>query len=1222
MTAAMESPRDDSWYLSVEQAIRALDPQAFPVSPRVLRRVLRGDLDLPSLWNRLPHAHSLVIRRERLNWLVATDELGAHPHERLPEQLLLLARPEEDQLQTFDRQQLLAFYWRALFHARLDAQLQERLLSRPDCDAIVQQRIEALGQTEFDEVHAVLKQELLLMHPGDRSWVYAEFAATWFELQYFAPELLPAYFPSLTNPPAVDSLLRQECDPDSLFECTRPPELPAVLRLSDGSLTAEIPLPLQPLPQRVVRTAPARGLRWQRAARKAAASGNLARSLISLQLASEMFGDGERYQVDNERALAIRQFASRLQTALELDDYSGQAWESLIERLLAGSTNGFWNTNARLLYDLQKVCIDAESEISRVDLWAWLFSAGRVPLKTPLPQLRIVQMAKHLRTAVLRIPSLQLSAIERPLLKDLLSAAAHAAERILRRQLRGPIAAGLSDRGLQPQSITERVSLEKVIDELLDRIVHRGFATMGDLRDALSRSQLKLADLEGLQEFFAGDALLRTDRRLGELAPGVYLPGPFYLRGFQRMSAALFANLPGRWLTRYLLLPYGGAFVALMGLWYLGQEISHFLPHASHAEEHAGELTSTPAGESTTGQSAEQTSAETADVAEPQPAGQLPATRDPAPAGPHADQQVGSSMRQVIARDAAAVESAVAEGTANATGPDLGPSIVILGTILLGLIHWPGMRRFVFEALQVLWKLLRLVFVQFPRWLFDWPPWKWLMRSLPVRLFRRYCWTPLLITGLVWLGLPMFGWVATVTRWQAAIVFAVAVLGLNSRIGRDTEELLTEALVSLWHRFRVNVLVALFTLIVDVFRWLMDVVERVLYEVDERLRFRSGESAGVLWLKAIGGAGWAIVNGMTRFCVTLLIEPQINPIKHFPVVTVAHKMLLPLAIPLTQWLKPHLEPILATTLGHQMGTYIAASCGIILISAIPGVFGFLVWEFKENWKLYSANRAEHLRPVVVGHHGESMLQLLRPGFHSGTVPKLFSRRRRAAQLSRERGRMDRTAKFDAKLHEVAESVQHFVEREFIALLRLSASFREFPLEVVHVELGVNRISVDLLPEQQAEPALRLTFAEQSGWLVAGISETGWLSTLNREQRTVFRATLLGLYKLSDVHLVREQIAAQAGFRGRPYDVAPEGLVVWNDATCRERVQFALDERPLLVPRPRSLARSFGLESLPPAAILFSERPLPWNDVDEFWTLAAAEPVSGPELLAGWQVFPA
>ncbi len=42
---------------------------------------------------------------------------------------------------------------------------------------------------------------------------------------------------------------------------------------------------------------------------------------------------------------------------------------------------------------------------------------------------------------------------------------------------------------------------------------------------------------------------------------------------------------------------------------------------------------------------------------------------------------------------------------------------------------------------------------------------------------------------------------------------------------------------------------------------------------------------------------WFFVAYVVRFCVNLLIEPQVNPIKHFPVVTVSHKLLWPFASP-------------------------------------------------------------------------------------------------------------------------------------------------------------------------------------------------------------------------------------------------------------------------------------------------------------------------------------
>src|SRR5207244_6199343 len=90
---------------------------------------------------------------------------------------------------------------------------------------------------------------------------------------------------------------------------------------------------------------------------------------------------------------------------------------------------------------------------------------------------------------------------------------------------------------------------------------------------------------------------------------------------------------------------------------------------------------------------------------------------------------------------------------------------------------------------------------------------------------------------------------------------------------------------------------------------------------------------------------------------------------------------------------------------------------------LPGICGFIVWELKENWKLYRANRARNLKPVMIGSHGETMIRLLRPGFHSGTVPKIYRKLRKAERRQDKRG----VRKQMAALHHVGEGVAHFVE---------------------------------------------------------------------------------------------------------------------------------------------------------------------------------------------------
>ena len=97
-------------------------------------------------------------------------------------------------------------------------------------------------------------------------------------------------------------------------------------------------------------------------------------------------------------------------------------------------------------------------------------------------------MSKHLRRAALRIPAVTIDDAGRRELGDLLHAAADAAEQILRRQFEPVVAETLTAARFTPGSVVERVGSRKLNQELLDGVVDRGFLTLGDLRDAISRN--------------------------------------------------------------------------------------------------------------------------------------------------------------------------------------------------------------------------------------------------------------------------------------------------------------------------------------------------------------------------------------------------------------------------------------------------------------------------------------------------------------------------------------------------------------------------------------------------------------------------------------------------------------------------------------------------------------------------------------------------------------
>ena len=70
-------------------------------------------------------------------------------------------------------------------------------------------------------------------------------------------------------------------------------------------------------------------------------------------------------------------------------------------------------------------------------------------------------------------------------------------------------------------------------------------------------------------------------------------------------------------------------------------------------------------------------------------------------------------------------------------------------------------------------------------------------------------------------------------------------------------------------------------------------IQRGMFRVDEMLRFQEGQSGIALLFKGAIALAWAVVAYVVRLYVTLFVEPEINPLKHFPVVTIAHKVMVP-----------------------------------------------------------------------------------------------------------------------------------------------------------------------------------------------------------------------------------------------------------------------------------------------------------------------------------------
>lgn len=1040
--------------VELQRLLQSIEPAAHLVEPIVLRRVVRLDRRLQGLRFFIPHDFSYTIDRDRLLAFVDLSELALPPGSDLPRRVILLGQPDEDELQDPENwRSLTSRYCRLLFHACIHLEIDRQLAHHPQAEEWAEARRHALGAVEFAEIHDVLLKSNLLFQPPSDPETYLEFAALSLELKYFAPGERPIYFPAIRDWNRVDQILSEDVDHARLYERIRAVHGDFIETSSRRSAAASQIIPLPGLGRST--SSPAAFRQQQARAHAAAVLGNSVKAAL-ISLRSARTAPTEHVQETLVAAEAeLTRLTLRLQSVFGISDAETEQWRAALRPLLEPATEGFWSTEARLLYDLQKVCSEQERGVYRVDLVDWIRTFGRRPIRRQLPLMQDALTLRHLRTVQRRILLARISTAEQQQLTQLLEAVLPRIEERSRDRLRQILHQVFNEVGFIPHHVLEVVARRKIVEELLDRIVERSYFTMGDLRDAISKNDLKLEDVTSLTALAFGDCILRADRKLDVALDGIYRRGAIYLRWPQTLSSLVFGTNFGRILTRHVFIPFGGAYLLLEFIHHMGAIIS-----GDHGEEHAVE--------------------------------------------------------------AVAIET-VSSPPAASGQPDLvlWGSVLLLGTWISLLIHRPEFRAWNLSLLVNAWRSFKHAVVELPSQVLHSDSVQRILASRTFAVVRSYVLEPALLVSLIMIGVLLSGW-----NWELRSVvelYLVTALFLNSPVGRFVSERTVDLLVRAWHEFKMHVFSAMVHWIVDLFDWLFVALERVVYTVDEWLRFRTGDDRTLRGVKLIGGVFWFFISYVVVFIFTLLVEPQINPLKHFPVVTVSHKLIFP------AW------PIFVQKLAPYLGRKQAQTVVLTTIWLIPGVFGFLVWELKENWRLYAANRARKIGAEAIGHHGETMLRLLRPGFHSGTLPKSFATLRRFIRKGNPKDESRAQRKRAGILH-VEEAVKHFVERELLALLQEVRFFPEAELAVRNVHAATNRIELELVRTDQPEAPARLTWEYLDGHLFGEIEPTGWIEELSPEDKEILTYGLQQLFQLAGAEWVQA-----------PFPLAMSPQIVWDDA---------------------------------------------------------------------------
>ena len=1138
----------------LREAVSAVDSTVFLVEGRVMRRLLRKRTQHPSLALALPHEDSHVAPADQVLGSIRPDELGLRDMQPIWGDVLLIKLPNPDQLEHWPLDELKLLLWRRLFHAQLDRAL--LALRSPDQFAFVQSKIDALGQVEFDEAHHVLGAEMRLLDPKCRVEAFCEWVALYWEFRCFDSGSLDTWFPSVQHIDQLAEKMRLDLPIEEMLEQSR---IAGSASIEMQSREAQDEVILKNTQkgwsvELAQGTSERKYLRYMRRRDRATERGNTVHAISSsLRAARSAPSRSKRSKAESTAESDLRLFVKRLREAIGFPASDNNDWHAVLLALAKNAIQGFWNSEKRLLYDLQKVCLDKERVSYRVDLLRWVTSLGAKPLSRPLYNLQEVLMAKHLASATARLTHVRLSGVERDRLTLLLEQASHQADSQMRLRIRDPLRDTLLEVGMTPSSFPERIAMDKLVEDALDCISERGYISMGYFRDAVSKNDLKLPDLHGLREAWGGDRLLKADDRLDKVLDGVYRKGDFYLRWIQMISAMFFGTTKGRFATLFLIIPFGGALVLIESIQHIWHKIEtwtseHPPPKSESIDPSLFATESQSEPESTVTKTADQ-----------------------------AVDQIVSNQLNII------------------------PLVILLGLFLMALIHLPRFRLGLWKAIRWFGQLIYAICIRLPQELLPWAA---------IRSFFEHPWTqttwsywikPTTLVLAIECMVQRSPSILISPNLRVACEAIVLSAMMNSRLGRDLQELLFEAIGGFWNLVRLRWVVIAIDWIVELFRGMLLVFERFLYAVDEWLRFHSQENLLSLIAKAILGFFWSVISFLIRIYINLLIEPTLHPVKHFPVVTVAHKIFLPVLLILAV----NMEAFLI----QYMNKPLAMSITWFNIVFLPGFFGFAVWELKENWRLFRQNRRGALAAIPVGSHGETIERLLRPGFHSGTLPKLFRNIRRLENQPASVKRFTKRRSAYKKLHHVTDHVHRCVDRELIALVNQSLvnqspCYDQYRLVCSEVIAATNSLTIRLDPiapkENELQPArLELVIQEQSGWIVAWTRQNGWLDQAPETVQKVFDLALLGFMRKCGVFLIRAQVESEFS-KGKPYDLQDQGMVVWATKDFQQKCDVHFDGPHVSSFQPSSLAKSLGLADIPDRRWIFAASETSWTQWEQAW----------------------
>ena len=810
---------------------------------------------------------------------------------------------------------------------------------------------------------------------------------------------------------------------------------------------------------------------------------------------------------------------------LNLDiDISPDSGCSVAAALLVSLSHTRGNRHARaLLADWQAALAIDGQPLERVDLFGWITTLGQVPMRQILPERGTLLAARLLKRCLHNLPRVGLPADAERALESHLRHRLDSTDERLIQEVRPAVNQAMRDAGLTGATFVERLASEKIEGELLERLTNHGSLAISDVRDALARGRLKLKDLSGVGEWLGGDALLRADRALAHRLPGGYRRGEAYNRFLQRLSSLFFGTGWGRLLFLNLILPLAICFVGIKGL----QELAHYgLLATFQKQDILLELDDA-----------------------------LPI---PSPWWLPLDIETASHGGRPTAADMDQIEPNLELVLGNSAWYVGGTIVAIV------LIQWPALRHSCAHGFWVLGVVLHRLLIDMPAGIVRWL--SWLIRLPVIRPLFQFALRPTVLAWITLVAAKREEHIHGIAlHWQTqTALFAAFFVVYISTIWRRAEEFMLDAAAWAWSNLGVAFLLALIDWILSIFRQLMDIISLWLGWLERCLMRRPGGSRMSLAFMAIISLVLSPIVYLLRFGFTVLLEPQVNPVKHFPVVSVGHKIMLLLVPTVTQFVSDR----------TGMAFDYCLVMVFTVIGLIPGFLGFMVWELKENWRLYIANMPLALNPVSFGSHGETARGMMVPGFHSGALPALFRRARQGRASSEE-------------FHHVEKEISRFFASELLALPMGMPSFPH--LAIHHVSISNFSLGATIAMN---ETMARVTVRWRGQWIEADWEDSDLRAALDPIQRIAWDDALMGFWKKTDIDLLAPALVTAT--EAKAYGALESGLWLRLPGSSRRLTYLWDNHEDRLVPE------EGNGPALPRADILTAEYSMPWRDWSARW----------------------